>query len=87
MLELVGTDQDLRREVIFWQETLAEMAPDAAEKPSADVKHRLGVQLFGDRPRTLWQDVMSPEYRSIVIAVTTVKVLVIAALVWFVFAG
>ncbi|APE44817.1 hypothetical protein BOO69_16485 [Sulfitobacter alexandrii] len=86
-LRLMRTDPDLRAEVGFWQESMPRMIPDTDERPSPHVLRRLKTELFGEPERSLWQDLIAPENRGLLVGIVALKAAVIAAVLWLILGG
>ncbi|QFT58544.1 hypothetical protein FIU94_06850 [Sulfitobacter sp. THAF37] len=87
VLHLMRADADLRAEVGFWQESLQRMFAETDERPSPDVLRRLKAQVFGEPERSLWQDLIAPENRGLLVGIITLKAAVIAGVLWLIFGG
>ncbi|WP_306131464.1 hypothetical protein [Roseivivax marinus] len=77
----IVTDADLAAEHAFWQRHLLALigrVPSVA--PSPRVKAGLEERLFGIEERTLWQDLLAPEHRGILVLVVGAKVAAIGVL-------
>ncbi|SEM44407.1 hypothetical protein SAMN04488003_101136 [Loktanella fryxellensis] len=84
---LLHRDADLRAELAFWQDEFSALVPGRGVPVPPHVLDQVRVTLF-DEDRTGWLDALfAPRNRPLLIGVATAKVLLVAALIWLLFAG
>lgn len=86
-LHALAHDPELAREVDFWESRLVGfMGPVEEVRPPSRVYDALQARLFGEpRPRSLWQELIAPENRGLLVLALAVKLGVIALLLYALF--
>ncbi|ETX16241.1 hypothetical protein OCH239_08790 [Roseivivax halodurans JCM 10272] len=75
------TDPEMRAELSLWESRLPALLGGLDEvAPPPALKASLEARLFGEEPRSLWDDLLAPENRGLVLAALAAKAGLLAVL-------